>query len=172
MGNPTQQSWSDTTTDQKIQINTGSILTKTSYFNFVAAKGYVENQRTLGFDIDPSLLKQAFYEGLIQGEVSNDGTFKNGLDAIEAAFIADNFVYQGTGLIKEKDQFTILSYVDDPAKKIIISSGSNSAEEYFNNNIRTGLGSTTGDTPDDIDALTGVNPHGELSDRISCCRRM
>jgi len=35
MSNLTLQNWSDTTINQKIQINTGAILAKASYFNFV-----------------------------------------------------------------------------------------------------------------------------------------
>jgi len=164
MSNLTLQNWSDTTINQKIQINTGAILTKASYFNFVVAKGYVENQRALGLNIDPNLLKQAFYEGLIQGEVSNDGTFRNGLDANEAAFIADNFIYHGTGLIRDdssperalQDQLTVLSRVEAPSQMIIISSGSNNIEDYVNNNSRTAVGLTTGSLSQDIDALTGM----------------
>ncbi|VAW01340.1 hypothetical protein MNBD_ALPHA01-1433 [hydrothermal vent metagenome] len=156
--NPTPQNWSDTTTDQKVNINNGVILSKASYFNFAASKSYVETARSGGLIIDPDILKQRFYEDLITGEYDpTNGYFKNGLTEKEAAYVANNYVYHGTGLSGEEDQLTMLSSVDDPNERYVISSGSNSVEEKWINNPRTVVGSTTGDLGQDINALTGDN---------------
>ena len=98
MDKPTQKNWSDATTAQKIKINDGASLSKISYFNFADAKAYVETQRAdPNGSIDYNILKQRFYEGLVQGELKN-GFYQNGLEADEAAYIVENYNYQGTAL--------------------------------------------------------------------------
>ena len=102
MGNPTPKNWSDTTSAEKIKINDGAILSKISYFNFADAKAYVETQRRNNDPIDTIILKQRFYEGLVQGELK-DGIYQNGLDANDAAYIVENYNYLGTDLATIRD---------------------------------------------------------------------